>query len=897
MNKKCEKNKGFTLIEILSAIIILGIIGIIAVVAVTNHIGDSRKSTFVNIARMYIEEARTIKARDELVQEPNDTEAVLIPFKEMKLDNKDDYQTPYGTLILEKSYVLIENNRNDINYYVAMMDDSGHAIVIENANNLTNDSVKYEKKYTDAIKPILSLKNAESAIEIGGAVYEVSDKNIDNASTVLLDSSILSSFRVEYNKDWYNEDKKITVIVNDDVEGYEYYLYNRLQKPSRNDSLWQENSEYVRGMGIYYVFVKSPDGEVSEGKKVEIDKIDKNAPTCTLKATGTQTADGTFISDALVSFDLVTDGTPSNTTSGVKRYGIGSLDDQNFKTHSIKGPETITYTGYVEDNAGNVNTCKITVNSDATEPDINYSPVEGVYNANKNVVVTPVDNQGIDYYHIHVYKNGTLLNKYENLKTANYTIKLEQEGIYEIRTMVVDLAGNKISKEPAKDGWYYQTYTIDKTKPTLTASATSGNFKTSASITLTAKDTGNSGLSSTNTYKYCLSTSGSSATGCTWTAYTSGTAFTISGTNQTRYLWVYAIKDNAGNVNGSYANNTTTYMIGSYKFDSTAPTLTASATSGNYKTSASIKLTAADTGGSNLSSSNTYKYCLSTSSSSATGCTWTTYTSGTAFTISATNTTRYLWVYPIKDNSGNVNDSKTFGTAYLIGTYKFDSKAPTLTLSASSSGTKVTATITVADTGGSGLYSSNTYKYCLASSNSTSGCSWKNYTSGTQFSATGSGGYGYLFVYPVKDNSGNVNDSKTFGTPYMIKSFSFDTSPPDCTITKSNTGTTSGVTVTWNCTDDSGVASVTVNSTSKSASGSVTGQKSNVTIVAKDTLGNSKTYTATVTAKSQAYTSSCVDKQCATCYDPKTHTRRTDCNLCGTEKVYYDCTEYHTVYY
>ena len=760
MKKIIKRNSGFTLIEILSAVIILGIIGIIAVVAVTNYISDSRKSTFVNIARMYVEETRSIKARDELVQDPKNTEAVLVPFKELKLDNQDDYQTPYGTLILEKSYVLVVNNGNKISYYVAMMDDSGHAIAIENVNELGNDSVTNKKMYTDAIKPVLAIKNAESTIEIDGSVYELSDKNLDNVSTVLLDNSVLGLFKVEYNRDWYNEDKKITIIADNATEDYEYYLGGRLQKPSRTDSLWQKSNEYVRGMGTYYAFIKNPSGEVSDGVKVVIDKIDKNLPICKLKVTGTATDKGIFITDAVVSFEVANDGAASNTTSGVKRYGIGSLESSNFKVHLVSGPSEINYTGYIEDNAGNVSTCELTVRSDSIEPDINYSVLGGNYNTDQTVVITPIDDDsGVDYYHVYVYKDDVIQEKYENLKTENHTVVLDGEGTYEIRTTVVDLAGNKTDKAPQKDGWYYQTYVIDKTKPTLEISKTGGTFKATGSLTITVLDEGGSGLSDENKYQYCLSTSGTSVTGCTWTTYTSGMSFTVSGTNTTKYLWVYPIKDNNNNVNGTYTDITEPYMIGSYRFDSTKPTLNVEITD---KTT--VKLTAEDTGGSGLASSNKYQYCLSTSSSSVTGCTWTNYTSGTAFTVNGTGV-GYLFIYPIADVAGNINDSHTnVDTPYLVGTFEFDVTKPSLTVTTTySSTTAVSVKITAADNvGGSGLASSNKYQYCLStSSTSATGCTWTTYTSGTTFSLSGTGGNYYLWVYSIMDNSGNVNDSYT----------------------------------------------------------------------------------------------------------------------------------------
>ena len=118
------------------------------------------------------------------------------------------------------------------------------------------------------------------------------------------------------------------------------------------------------------------------------------------------------------------------------------------------------------------------------------------------------------------------------------------------------------------------TYTIrrEAVEPTITVSPASATACTSKSVTITAADTGGSGLSSSNSYQYYLSTSSTALQGGSWTNYTSGTAFTLgSGKNGTFYLFVKRVRDNAGNV--STANGTeqtvggTTYQrFGTYVF-------------------------------------------------------------------------------------------------------------------------------------------------------------------------------------------------------------------------------------------------------------------------------------------------------------------------------------------
>lgn len=223
-------------------------------------------------------------------------------------------------------------------------------------------------------------------------------------------------------------------------------------------------------------------------------------------------------------------------------------------------------------------------------------------------------------------------------------------------------------------------YKFDNEAPTVSVTPKAADWCTEKSVTITANDTGGSGLSASNAYQYYLSTSSASPTGGTWTAYTSGTAFTIGkGLSGTYYLFVKKISDNAGNV----STGSSYHMYGPYKFDDTAPTVTVSPESADWCNSVNVTITVADAGGSGLSGSNSYQYYLSTSDSSLTGGSWTNYTSGSEFTIgTGLNGTYYLYVKRVSDNAGNVSTTK--GTAVTIegttyhrfGPHKFDNMAP-----------------------------------------------------------------------------------------------------------------------------------------------------------------------------------------------------------------------------
>ena len=89
MNKK-----GFTLIELIAVVIILGLIMIIAIPNVTKTVENSRKNAYVDIANSYVNDIRT-KISSNMLKLKKDGTVYYIPIDVIKIDGGSD-ESPYG---------------------------------------------------------------------------------------------------------------------------------------------------------------------------------------------------------------------------------------------------------------------------------------------------------------------------------------------------------------------------------------------------------------------------------------------------------------------------------------------------------------------------------------------------------------------------------------------------------------------------------------------------------------------------------------------------------------------------------------------------------------------------------------------------------------------------------
>lgn len=116
-----KNNKGFTLVETIAVIIILGVVLSIAVPSITNVVKSTNKNRMISDAETFISEVKEYVESDTIGNTPNDNKYKLVNIKS-KLS-----KSPYGKEYKENSYVQIVNN----NVYTVCLTDGEYKATTE----------------------------------------------------------------------------------------------------------------------------------------------------------------------------------------------------------------------------------------------------------------------------------------------------------------------------------------------------------------------------------------------------------------------------------------------------------------------------------------------------------------------------------------------------------------------------------------------------------------------------------------------------------------------------------------------------------------------------------------------------------------------------------------------
>ena len=245
MNNK----KGFTLVELLAVIVILGILITIGTISVSSMISNSRKQTFVDSAKNFIEATRQLAAESPGRFYPQDAgTSNIIYIKGLSVSGAGADKSPYNCEYdYEKSFVRIENTQYGYDFYISLVDKEGHALVNKDGN-----------KYLDVKEDQL---NVNKIRQDGGVTFDLSEYGI-------IDLEVTPSTRACVKLGDVNGDKS--------VDENDYNLCLRIA----NGSYQVNEAEYnvLTNMGIYtdYYTVCGYINNKTEGFGVTIVNINHN---------------------------------------------------------------------------------------------------------------------------------------------------------------------------------------------------------------------------------------------------------------------------------------------------------------------------------------------------------------------------------------------------------------------------------------------------------------------------------------------------------------------------------------------------------------------------------------------------------------------------------------------
>jgi len=117
-----KNNRGFTLVELLAAMVILGILMMIAVPTIFNMFDDNKKQLYVDAAKKLMAQAEyEMKASSSIIEKPPKDGAIAISL--LYLDSSDFEDAPEGgEFIKEASFVVIKNTGTSLEYSATIVE-------------------------------------------------------------------------------------------------------------------------------------------------------------------------------------------------------------------------------------------------------------------------------------------------------------------------------------------------------------------------------------------------------------------------------------------------------------------------------------------------------------------------------------------------------------------------------------------------------------------------------------------------------------------------------------------------------------------------------------------------------------------------------------------------------
>lgn len=195
------KKKGFTIIELLAVIIIIGVVTAIGVIAIGRYMDKAEKDTYLSNLKTFTKAARDMYNADRIPQEPKSNEALVIPVSVLDIDESVGYKSPYGEYILEMTYVILVKEADEKTYYIVALDTGNAGIngIAESKLHVNHLLIEDDGIYD--IKSLAQIEFEDAVITLGGRKYKYDPiRNQNSAISTLILKEVEENSDFEYVK-------------------------------------------------------------------------------------------------------------------------------------------------------------------------------------------------------------------------------------------------------------------------------------------------------------------------------------------------------------------------------------------------------------------------------------------------------------------------------------------------------------------------------------------------------------------------------------------------------------------------------------------------------------------------------------------------------------------------
>lgn len=208
-------NKGFSFVELLAVVVLLGLFMGIAYAGIRAYILDSRKTVYAQMAKNFIKEARNQISSKEITGTSNPNKVYYIDIQKLVGDDGKLDPSPFGAWV--EAYVIYAPSENGQDkYYFVSLDSVGWMIKRTEESKITKNSVIHDAGYESVDIDFLGSRDVIEVVDKNGNKSETSaSKALSREKTKECFSfKDINSTEVEliyYNKDCLSADGEVTI--------------------------------------------------------------------------------------------------------------------------------------------------------------------------------------------------------------------------------------------------------------------------------------------------------------------------------------------------------------------------------------------------------------------------------------------------------------------------------------------------------------------------------------------------------------------------------------------------------------------------------------------------------------------------------------------------------------